>query len=171
MLFSIKHRLISLCFYKVKQTRKVNLASEIMTKILRNEMEFWHVKHGFRSVQLLSTTRNFLTRNSHIKDFHIEPIFLAQHSNNFGFIKTQLFCNFVQFKHSNWSKFEDNFILTTSFCDYLNQFARWQNPRSFTAELGDALVGSKLPCDLSMACPGSVLIGAKSRHDPPSVAH
>ena len=39
MLFSIKHRFISLCSYKVKQTRKVNLTSEIMTKILTNEME------------------------------------------------------------------------------------------------------------------------------------
>ena len=40
MLFSIKHRFITLCFYKVKQNRKVNLAGEIMTKILTNEVEF-----------------------------------------------------------------------------------------------------------------------------------
>ena len=121
---------------------------------------------------LLTTTRNFQTRISHIQDFHIEPIFLAQHNNNFGFIKTQLSCNFVQFNTQNWSNLNENCILTTLFCSYLNQFARRQNPRGFTAELGDALVGSKLPCDLSMACPGSVLIGAKSRHDPPpSVAH
>ena len=39
-LFSIKHRFITLCFYKVKQNRKVNLAGEILTKILTSEMEF-----------------------------------------------------------------------------------------------------------------------------------
>ena len=119
-LFSIKHRFIlSLCFYKVKQTRKVNLASEIMTKILTNEMEFarktWVPIYAFYSRR----QEIFQNRISHIQDFHIEPIFHAQHNNNFGFIKTQLSCNFVQFNTQTWSNLNENCILTTLRCSYL----------------------------------------------------
>ena len=54
---------MSLCFHKVKQSKKVNLASEIMTKILTNEMEFWHVKHGFRSMQFTLDNKKFSDQN------------------------------------------------------------------------------------------------------------